>query len=119
MTTSRTADSSLGFDFLHVAVDDHSRYAYVESLADEHGVTAAAFLVRALAHFERQGIAGECILTDSGACYVSRIFIDTAAAREYTVEAHAAFPASDQRQGGGVQQDPAGRVGLPATVLLQ
>ena len=81
MTTSRTADSSLGFDFLHVAVDDHSRYAYVESLADERGVTAAAFLVRALAHFERQGITGECILTDSGACYVSRIFIDTAAAR--------------------------------------
>ena len=41
----------LGFDFLHVAVDDHSR---VEALADERGATAAAFLVRALAHFERQ-----------------------------------------------------------------
>ena len=81
MTTSRTADSSLGFDFLHVAVDDHSRYACIEALADERGVTAAAFLVRALAHFERQGITAECILTDNGACYVSRIFTDTAAAR--------------------------------------
>ena len=47
----------LGFDFLHVAVDDHSRYTYVEALADERGATAAAFLVRALAHFERQSIA--------------------------------------------------------------
>ena len=70
----------LGFDFLHVAVDDHSRYAYVEALP-ERGPTAAAFLVRALAHFERQSIAVERILTDNGACYVSRIFTDTAAAR--------------------------------------
>ena len=71
----------LGFDFLHVAVDDHSRYAYVEALADERGATAAAFLVRALAHFERQDIAVERILTDNGACYVSRSFTRTAAAR--------------------------------------
>ena len=71
----------LGFDFLQVAVDDHSRYAYVEALADERGATAAAFLVRALTHFERQSIAVERILTDNGACYVSRIFTRTAAAR--------------------------------------
>ena len=65
-----------------MAVDDHSRYAYVEALPDERGPTAAAFLgVRALAHFERQSIAVERILTDNGACYVSRIFTDTAAAR--------------------------------------
>ena len=42
-------------------MDDHSRYAYVEALADERGATAAAFLVRALAHFERQSIAVERI----------------------------------------------------------
>ena len=64
-----------------MAVDDHSRYAYVEALPDERGATAAAFLVRALAHFGRQGIVVERILTDNGACYVSRIFTDTAAAR--------------------------------------
>ncbi len=71
----------LGFDFLQIAVDDHSRYAYVEALPDERGATAAAFLVRALAHFEHEGIAVERILTDNGACYVSRLFTDTAAAR--------------------------------------
>ena len=64
----------LGFDFLHVAVDDHSRSAYVEARADERGATAAGFLQRALAHFER-------ILTDNGACSVSRTFASTAAAR--------------------------------------
>ena len=62
-------------------MDDHSRYTYVETLADERGATAAAFLVRALAHFERQSIAVERILTDNGACYVSRSFTRTAAAR--------------------------------------
>ena len=66
-----------------------------------------------------KSIAVERILTDNGACYVSRIFTDTAGGQEYTGEAHAAFPASDQRQGGGVQQDHAGRVGVPTTVLLQ
>ena len=71
----------LGFDFLHVAVDDHSRSAYVEALADERGATAAGFLQRALAHFQRHGIAVERILTDNGACYVSRTFASTAAAR--------------------------------------
>ncbi len=76
----------LGFDFLHVAVDDHSRYAYVEALPDERGATAAAFLVRALAHFKRQDIAVERILTDNGACYVSRIFTRTAAARNIRVK---------------------------------
>ena len=57
-----------------MAVDDHSRSAYVEARADERGATAAGFLQRALAHFER-------ILTDNGACSVSRTFASTAAAR--------------------------------------
>ena len=39
-----------GLDYLHVAVDDHSRYAYVEALPDERGVSCAAFLQRALNH---------------------------------------------------------------------
>ena len=62
-------------------LDDYSRYAYVKSLPDERGATAAAFLVRALAHFEHEGIAVERILTDNGACCVSRLFTDTAGAR--------------------------------------
>ena len=70
----------LGFDFLHVAVDDHSRYAYVEPLPDESSPTAAAFLVRALAHFEDRGVPVKRILTDNGGCYRSRVFTRTATA---------------------------------------
>lgn len=44
-----------GWDLVHVAIDDHSRLAYAEQLADEHGETAAAFLERALAFFETNG----------------------------------------------------------------
>ena len=109
----------LGFDFLHVAVDDHSRSAYVAALADERGATAAGFLQRVLAHFKRHGIAVERILTDNGACYVSRTFASTAAARGVRLKRTRALPASDQRQGGGVHQDPPDRVGLPAAVSLQ
>ena len=64
----------LGFDFLHVAVDDHSRYAYTEALPDEQGQTAADFLERALAHFASLGITVQRVLTDNGGCYRSRVF---------------------------------------------
>ena len=109
----------LGFDFLHVAVDDHSRYAYVEALADERGATAAAFLVRALTHFERQSIAVERILTDNGACYVSRIFTRTAAARNIRLKRTRPFRPQTNGKAEAFQQDHAGRVGLPTPVLLQ
>ena len=69
-----------GLDYVHVAVDDHSRYAYAEALPDERGVTTAAFLERMLAHFEACGIAVERILTDNGKNYTSRAFRETAAA---------------------------------------
>ena len=71
----------LGFDFVHVAVDDHSRYAYAEALPDERGVSAAAFLVRGACPLRTPRFTVERVLTDNGACYVSRIFTSTAAAR--------------------------------------
>ena len=68
----------LGFDFLHVAVDDHSRYAYAEALPDERGITAAGFLERALAHLHQRGVHVERVLTDNGSCYISRAFKEMA-----------------------------------------
>jgi len=58
-----------GWEFVHVAVDDYSRLAYVEVLADEKAVTAAGFLRRAVAFFARYGIRVERVLSDNGACY--------------------------------------------------
>jgi transposase InsO family protein len=58
---------------VHVAVDDYSRLAYAEVLADEKATTAVAFLRRALAYYRRRGIQVERILTDNGSCYRATI----------------------------------------------
>ena len=58
-----------GWEYVHVAVDDYSRLAYAEVLSDEKAVTAAGFLRRAVAHYNRHGIRVERILTDNGSCY--------------------------------------------------
>jgi transposase InsO family protein len=59
----------IGYDFLHVAVDDHSRTAYVEALPDERDPTSAGFLRRATAWFARHGITIKRILTDNAKVY--------------------------------------------------
>ena len=76
----RHASRGLGHDFIHVAVDDHSRYAYAEALPDERGETTAAFLERTLAIFQACGVRVERLLTDNGGNYRSRVFAATAAA---------------------------------------
>ena len=61
----------IGWEYVHVAVDDYSRLAYVEVLTDERAATAVAFLRRALVFFARYGVAVEQILTDNGSAYRS------------------------------------------------
>lgn len=65
---------NLGYVYLHHAVDDHSRLAYSEMLPDETKQTAAAFMTRALEHFQTLGITVTRVLTDNGSCYRSRDF---------------------------------------------
>jgi transposase InsO family protein len=59
----------VGYDYVHVAVDDHSRLAYVEVLTDERGTTCAGFLRRAGAFFARYAITVERVMTDNAWCY--------------------------------------------------
>ena len=68
-----------GYSFLHTAIDDHSRLAYSELLADERKETAAAFWTRAAAYFASCGITVRRVLTDNGACYRSFDFRDALA----------------------------------------
>jgi transposase InsO family protein len=68
------ANRGLGWNRVHVAVDDHSRLAYAEELADEAPATTAAFLKRAWRFYAAHGITIERILTDNGGCYRSRAF---------------------------------------------
>jgi transposase InsO family protein len=65
--------NTVGWEYVHIAVDDHSRLAYAELLGDEKAATAAAFLQRALAHYRRYGIRVERILTDNGSCYLGAV----------------------------------------------
>jgi transposase InsO family protein len=60
---------TVGWEYVHVAVDDHSRLAYAEVLLDEKASTAAGFLRRAVAHYRRHGIKVERIITDNGSAY--------------------------------------------------
>jgi transposase InsO family protein len=62
-----------GWEFVHVAVDDATRLAYVEVLSDEQGATAAGFVARAVAWFESFGITVERVLSDNGGCYRSKV----------------------------------------------
>jgi len=64
----------IGWNRVHVAVDDHSRLAYVEELADESPATTAGFLERAVAFYAGHGIRVERVLSDNGGCYRSRLF---------------------------------------------
>jgi transposase InsO family protein len=61
--------NTVGWEYVHIAIDDYSRLAYAEVLADERAVTAAGFLRRATAYYQRHGITAERILTDNGSCY--------------------------------------------------
>jgi len=63
----------LGWEFVHVAIDDATRLAYVEVLADEKAITAVGFLRRAVTHFASYGITVERLITDNGSAYRSTI----------------------------------------------
>jgi transposase InsO family protein len=65
------AKGKAGWEYVHVCVDDATRLAYVEVLADETGQTAAGFLRRAVAFYERHGIHVERVMTDNGSAYRS------------------------------------------------
>ncbi len=64
----------VGWEVLHVAIDDATRLVYAEVLPDERRYTTARFLVRALRWFAAQGISVERVLTDNGSAYRSRPF---------------------------------------------
>jgi transposase len=64
---------TVGYEYVHVAIDDHSRLAYAEVLPDEKAPTVVGFLRRAAAFYRRHGITVERVLTDNAACYRSAI----------------------------------------------
>jgi transposase InsO family protein len=64
---------TVGWEFVHVAIDDATRLAYVEVLHDEKAITAVAFLRRAIAHFAGYGMTVQQLITDNGSAYRSTV----------------------------------------------
>jgi transposase InsO family protein len=82
----------LGYDYVHAAVDDHSRLAYAEILHDETGPTCASFALRAALFFLSHGFAIREVLTDNARNYtVSYDFqaaLNAIGARHLTIKPH-------------------------------
>jgi transposase InsO family protein/transposase-like protein len=68
-----TRRGKAGWECVHVAIDDATRLAYAEVLADEKAGTAVGFLRRAIAFYRRHGIHVERVMTDNGSPYVSAV----------------------------------------------
>jgi transposase InsO family protein len=69
----RKRTRGIGWEFVHVCVDDASRLAYAEVLPDERAATCVAFLRRAVSHFAALGIRVERVMTDNGNGYRSLV----------------------------------------------
>jgi len=67
--TGEMARIKVGYDYLHVAVDDHSRVAFVQALADEKAPTCAQFVRDATALFASEGVVIERVMTDNARNY--------------------------------------------------
>ena len=63
----------IGWEYVHIAIDDATRLAYAEVLSDEKATTAIAFLRRAIAFFKRHGMQVRELLTDNGSAYRSAV----------------------------------------------
>jgi transposase len=78
-----------GWEFVHVCVDDATRLAYVEVLADEKAITAVAFLHRAVAFYSSHGMLVQQLMTDNGGAYISLCTLWPAARCRSSTCAHA------------------------------
>jgi transposase InsO family protein len=63
-----------GWEFVHVAIDDHSRIAFAKIMSSEKKRSATAFLKASLAYYESLGVKVERVMTDNGSCYKSFAF---------------------------------------------
>ena len=93
----RGMSRGVGWEYAHLAIDDHSRVSYVEVLPDEKAVTTVGFVQRALAFYESQGLRVQQLLTDNGSPYVSRDF--AAMCREHRLRHLRTQPYTPQTNG--------------------
>jgi transposase InsO family protein len=85
---ARKHNRGVGWSYLHIAIDDHTRLAYAELLPDERGPSCAAFLRRAYGWYAERGITVERVLSDNARAYHGNYWITArnqlAIGRRYT-----------------------------------
>ena len=75
VTGNRQINSDgIGWEYVHLAIDDHSRVAFGSIEPDERGISACKALLKAVRYYRTLGVRFERVLTDNGACYLSRSF---------------------------------------------
>ena len=106
-------ETRVGYDYAHAIVDDHSRLAYLELHDDERAETVTAFVERALAFFESQGIVAKRLMTDNGFSYVkNRSLRELLAEPRHPPSHQRALPAAHQRQSRALPADDGARMGI-------
>ena len=73
-SSRRARGEGLGWEFVHVAIDDNSRIAFAKVMPNERKRSATAFLKAALAYYESLGVKVQRVMTDNGSCYKSFAF---------------------------------------------
>jgi transposase InsO family protein len=79
ITGDRTGQSNgrgVGWEFVHVCIDDHSRVAFSQILPDEKAASAVPFLKAAVAYYKSLGVTVTRVMTDNGSCYKALDFRD-------------------------------------------
>jgi transposase InsO family protein len=87
----------IDWEYVHIAIDDVTRLAYVEVLADEKATAAVGFLRRAVAHYAAHGVRIETLMTDNGGAYTATVHATPAGCSASGTSAPALSP-PDQRQ---------------------
>jgi len=93
----RSRAAAPGWEYVHIAIDDHSRIAFSQVLADEKKTSAVAFLEATVSRYRQLGITVAGIMTDNGSCYRSRLFAQ--ACRELEIRHLRTKPYTPQTNG--------------------
>jgi transposase len=86
VTGKRTLESKsrgIGWESVHLAIDDHSRVAFAQVLSDETAKSATAFLKAAVTYYQSLGVSIARVMTDNGACYISDAFAKVCVVRTF------------------------------------
>jgi len=72
--TERSRTRGIGWEYVHVCIDDASRVAFAQIMPDERKESAIAFLKAAIGYYKGLGVTVQRVMTDNGSCYISKAF---------------------------------------------